>query len=52
MQKMQADNGWQTKIIPDSRALIKMGLGPNTQAADAIPAVPGTSAETDASGSK
>ena len=28
MQKMQADNGWQTKITPDSRALIKLGLGP------------------------
>jgi len=29
MQKMQADNGWQTKLIPDSRAIIKLGLGPN-----------------------
>jgi hypothetical protein len=28
MQKMQADNGWQTKLIPDSRAIIKLGLGP------------------------
>src|SRR5487761_1531090 len=28
MQKFQADNGWQTKITPDSRALIKLGLGP------------------------
>jgi hypothetical protein len=28
MQKLQADNGWQTKIVPDSRALIKLGLGP------------------------
>jgi hypothetical protein len=28
MQKMQLDNGWQTKIVPDSRALIKLGLGP------------------------
>lgn len=28
MQKMQSDNGWQTKIVPDSRALIKLGLGP------------------------
>ena len=33
MQKMQGDNGWQTKLIPDSRALIKLGLGPNAQAA-------------------
>lgn len=29
MQKYQADNGWQTKLIPDSRAIIKLGLGPN-----------------------
>jgi len=29
MEKYQADNGWQTKTIPDSRALIKLGLGPN-----------------------
>lgn len=30
MQKLQGDNGWQTKLIPDSRALIKLGLGPNS----------------------
>ncbi len=30
MQKFQADNGWQTKLIPDSRAIIKLGLGPNS----------------------
>ncbi len=30
MQKFQADHGWQTKLTPDSRALIKLGLGPNT----------------------
>lgn len=29
MQKYQSDNGWQTKLIPDSRAIIKLGLGPN-----------------------
>ena|ERR1700712_2356313 len=29
MQKFQGDNGWQTKLIPDSRAIIKLGLGPN-----------------------
>lgn len=27
--KYQLANGWQTKIIPDSRALIKLGLGPS-----------------------
>jgi len=30
--KLQADNGWQTKVVPDSRALIKLGLGPNYSA--------------------
>jgi hypothetical protein len=29
MVKYQGDNGWQTKEIPDSRAIIKLGLGPN-----------------------
>jgi peptidoglycan hydrolase-like protein with peptidoglycan-binding domain len=29
MQKFQEDNGWQTKLIPDSRAIIKLGLGPS-----------------------
>lgn len=29
MLKYQADQGWQTKISPDSRALIKLGLGPD-----------------------
>ena len=29
MQRYQSDNGWQSKTVPDSRALIKLGLGPN-----------------------
>jgi hypothetical protein len=29
MERYQADNGWQTKVLPDSRALIKLGLGPD-----------------------
>ncbi|UWZ82616.1 peptidoglycan-binding domain-containing protein [Occallatibacter riparius] len=29
MQKFQADQGWQTKLMPDSRALVKLGLGPD-----------------------
>jgi hypothetical protein len=33
MQKLQGDNGWQTKLVPDSRALIKVGLGPATSTA-------------------
>ena len=28
MQKLQASKGWQTKLTPDSRALILLGLGP------------------------
>lgn len=34
MTRYQADHGWQTKTLPDSRALIQLGLGPNHQ--DAI----------------
>jgi len=30
MEKLQADNGWQTKLVPDSRAIIKLGLGSST----------------------
>src|ERR1039458_1124606 len=29
MQRYQADQGWQAKTTPDSRALIKLGLGPS-----------------------
>lgn len=29
MRHYQADHGWQTKEVPDSRALIKLGLGPS-----------------------
>jgi len=29
MAKYQAANGWQSKVVPDSRALIKLGLGPD-----------------------
>jgi peptidoglycan hydrolase-like protein with peptidoglycan-binding domain len=29
MARYQADNGWQSKVTPDSRALIKLGLGPD-----------------------
>jgi len=28
MVRYQAENGWQARITPDSRALIKLGLGP------------------------
>ena len=40
MLKFQADHGWQTRLTPDSRALIKLGLGPNPSDT----AVPGSEA--------
>lgn len=29
MERFQAENGWQSKTVPDARALIKLGLGPD-----------------------
>jgi hypothetical protein len=29
MARYQVDHGWQSKVTPDSRALIKLGLGPD-----------------------
>jgi hypothetical protein len=29
MQRYQSDQGWQTKLMPDSRAIKKLGLGPD-----------------------
>jgi hypothetical protein len=50
MRKFQSDNGWQTKLMPDSRAIIKLGLGPNQTssdtAADTISSAPQTIAES------
>jgi hypothetical protein len=47
MSKFQSDQGWQTRITPDSRALIKLGLGPDHS--DAINAGSGASFNTLAS---
>jgi len=33
MQHYQADHGWQTKLMPDSRALKSLGLGPDYSSA-------------------
>ena len=33
MQKYQSDNGWQTHLMPDSRAIKKLGLGPDYSSA-------------------
>ncbi len=38
MQKFQSDNGWQTKLIPDSRAIIKLGLGPAQDSGSSVSA--------------
>ncbi len=39
MQRFQSENGWQTKFVPDSRALIKLGLGAgSTPGASGVPA--------------
>jgi hypothetical protein len=29
MAQYQQDHGWQSKKLPDARALIQLGLGPN-----------------------
>ena len=34
MTRFQADIGWQSNVVPDSRALIKLGLGPNYEEKD------------------
>jgi hypothetical protein len=31
LRRYQADQGWQSKTVPDSRALIRLGLGPDHQ---------------------
>ena len=31
LTRFQAENHWQTKILPDARALIKLGLGPSCE---------------------
>ncbi len=47
MEKYQADNGWQTKITPDSRALIKLGLGPKQDDGEYSTAASGVSKLSD-----
>ena len=49
MQKFQSDNGWQTKLIPDSRAIIKLGLGPAQDSSQSSSAA-ATSGASSASG--
>jgi Putative peptidoglycan binding domain len=54
MRRYQTDQGWQAKTVPDSRALIKLGLGPSTDgllnpesAMTAGPLASGAKAETE-----
>jgi len=42
--KYQGDNGWQTKVVPDSRAIIKLGLGPNYSSQTLLNGAPSTTA--------
>jgi hypothetical protein len=51
MVKFQSDHGWQTKLTPDSRAIIMLGLGPEHAAASTqtasdsgVPDVPASAA--------
>ena len=46
--KYQADNGWQTKVVPDSRALIKLGLGPNYSSQNLLNVPPASAAPASA----
>jgi len=58
MQKYQADQGWQTRLMPDSRALVKLGLGPDYSTAinardvvtAPVPAAGSTTPATETSG--
>jgi hypothetical protein len=52
MQRYQADHGWQTKLMPDSRALISLGLGPAGSNPDAVVASEERPASTAASPSE
>jgi hypothetical protein len=36
MQRLQGAQGWQTKLTPDSRALILLGLGPNSSSPNSL----------------
>lgn len=48
MQKYQAQHGWQTRLTPDSRALIALGLGPDHPAQDTPAAVPAAASSSPA----
>lgn len=37
LTRYQSDNGWQSRVTPDSRAIIKLGLGPDHSQDSIIP---------------
>ena len=43
MARYQSDHGWQSKVTPDSRALINLGLGPNRTSQILVPSEDKTS---------
>jgi hypothetical protein len=49
MQKLQASKGWQTKLTPDSRALILLGLGPQQSKPSDVLSTSGANALSDGS---
>ncbi len=55
LHRYQSDQGWQSKTVPDSRALIRLGLGPdsghllNPESAMTMSAAPATSTQHTAS---
>ena len=51
MKKFQGDNGWQTKLTPDSRAIIKLGLGPTKHSDLAASSAPAFSTPAPSAGS-
>ncbi len=47
MRQYQSDHGWQTKLTPDSRALISLGLGPSHTEDAAVRSTSTVSPETE-----
>jgi hypothetical protein len=52
MRQYQSDHGWQTKLTPDSRALISLGLGPQHADAPAVAHKTAAPVETSAQGAE
>jgi peptidoglycan hydrolase-like protein with peptidoglycan-binding domain len=50
MARYQTDHGWQSKVTPDSRALIKLGLGPDYSEKNMMLFVPKPAADPVAAG--